>query len=371
MLSFHKRLLTIVLTLVSLLAMVAPAASAAPRWLGGIEVTEATAFLLDQQPPAAQLVKPADNHWMGATFVTGKDFLLVGTAEDQGGVNRAWFELCPEGTQACLKDWDSAPGDESWRAIGDAPADETPGIPGQYQTEWDSTRVPDGFYFIRICAEDVAGNTNCADSREDLPLIDETGNEHFNPYPDAHWVYVNNRVACPLVEGWNLISSPLMPYKPAITEVLSQLIDHGSVEAAWTMVYQGGAQVWKTWTPTAGPVDTLTKIVDGQGYWIKMKADDSLNIVGTWTTLGTGETPPAYPVYGGWNLIGFTHWGWPTIWPPPTVGDYLGAGLLDSLQAVFCWDPREQAWVRLYPEQAIPLCWGCWLSTTEAGVIRF
>jgi len=343
---------------------------------GGYEFTdtEKMALLLDVQAPKAKLVKPADNHWKGATFVTGKDFLLVGEAEDKWGIKGAWFEICPNAPWGCLKFWGpnlSLPGDQNWVAVGDVPADETPGIPGQWQTEWNSTLIPDGFYFVRICAEDMAGNTNCADSREDLPLIAEDGTEHFNPWPDAHWVYVNNRVEIPLQVGWNLISSPLMPYNTAIESVLAHLIAHGTVESVWTMVYQGGAQVWKVWTPTAGPVDTLTKIVDGQGYWIKMKANDSLTIVGTWTTLGDGETPPAYPVYDGWNLIGYTHWGRPTIWPTDEVGDYLGAGLIDNLQALFYYDPWTNVWKKLYPEQNMVLGKGYWLSTVEAGVIRF
>jgi hypothetical protein len=333
------------------------------------------AVLIDRGAPKAKLVKPADNHWKGATFVTGQDFLLVGEAEDRWGLKGAWFELCPDGPWACLNFWGhplSLPGTENWLAIGDVPADETPGIPGQWQTEWDSTTVPDGFYFIRICAEDDAGNTNCADSRENLPLVSEDGTEHFNPWPDAHWVYVNNRVEIPLQVGWNLISSPLLPYDNDITDVLSHLITHGTVEGVWTMVYEGAPlkQVWKSWTPTAAP-DTLSKIVDGQGYWIKMKANDSLTIVGTWTTLGDGETPPSYPVYDGWNLIGYTHWGRPTIWPTDTVGDYLGAGLIDNLQALFYYDPWTNVWKKLYEPHNMVLGKGYWLSTVEAGVIRF
>jgi hypothetical protein len=352
--------LAVVLALALLLSVV-PLAVAAPD---GLDPS------FDGEAPKAMLVKPADNHWKGATFVTGKDFLLVGTAEDESGIKGAWFELCSDGTEACLKDWNSAPGDGSWRAIGDVPAEETPGIPGQYQTEWDSVTVLDGFYFIRICAEDTAGNTNCADNRVDLPLVDEDHDEYLNPYVDAHWVYVNNQVACELLcAGWHLISTPLLPYDTDIEDVLVDLIAHGTVESVWTMVYQGGNQVWKVWTPTAGPVDTLAKIVDGQGYWIKMKAPDTLNIVGTWTTLGDGETPPAYPVYDGWNLIGYTHWGRPTIWPPDTFGDYPGEDLTD--RAMWHHDPCTDTWHKVYPGQEMVLCWGYWLYTAEGGVIRF
>jgi hypothetical protein len=332
------------------------------------EDMESMAFLIDRQAPKAMLVRPAENHWLGATFVTGQAFQLVGTAEDKYGIKSVWFELCPEGTGACLEDWNSAPGDGSWRAIGDVPADETPGIPGQWETVWDSTTMPDGFYFIRICAEDIAGNGNCWNSREDLPLVSEDGSEHFNPWPDAHWVYVNNSVACPLAEGWNLSSTPLMPYDTDIEDVLADLIARGTVEGVWTMVYEGAPpkQVWKHWTPTAGPVDTLTKIIDGQGYWVKMKVDDSLTVVGTWTTWW----PPAFPeVVEGWNLIGYTHWGRPTIWPPDTVGDYLGAGLIDRLQGLFYYDPWNNVWKKLYEPHNMVLGKGYWLCISNRGII--
>jgi hypothetical protein len=369
----HNRLLAIVLAVVCLLAMVAPAASAAPRWLGGIEVTEATAFLLDSTPPTAKLVKPAGDDYKGATFVTGQDFLLVGTAEDQSGIKDAWFELCPEGTSACLKDWNSAPGDDNWRAIKDVPADKTPDIDRQYQTEWDSTEVLDGYYFIRICAEDNAGNTNCADSRVDLPLIDEGDDEYLNPYVDAHWVYVNNRFKIPLQEGWNLISTPLALYESDIEDVLADLIAHGTVEGVWTMVYEGvpPKQVWRHWTPTAGPVDTLTKIVDGQAYWIKMKTNDSLTIVGTWTTLGDG--PPwlerECPAADTWHLIGYTHRGRPTILPADTVGEYI-MGPLEGcwwlrLGSLFYYDPWNNVWKKLYEPQNMIMGRGYWLYVTE------
>jgi hypothetical protein len=96
-----------------------------------------------------------------------------------------------------------------------------------------------------------------------------------------------------------------------------------------------------------------------------------LTIVGTWTTVGDGVTPPSYPIYDGWNLIGYTHWGRPTIWPTDTVGDYLGAGLIDNLQGLFFYDPWTNVWKKLYEPQNMVLGKGYWLSVTEAGVIRF
>jgi hypothetical protein len=350
--------------------------------------TEKKALLIDTVAPMAKLVKPGNQPWMwkGGTFVTGLDFLMTGTASDKWGIKQAWFELCPEGSWAChwtkLVWWNGkwvwpVPVEGEWIPIGNEDQDgeaqlatATPGVPGQWQATWNSTRVHDGFYLVRFCAEDLAGHSNCWDGR-DASALTPGGDLWPNPWPDAHWIFVNNTVTMNLQAGWNLISTPLLPYNTDIESVLFHLIDHGTVESVWTMVYQGGVQKWNVWTPTAGPVDTLTKIVDGQGYWIKMKANDSLTIVGTWTTLGDGESPPSYPVYDGWNLIGYTHWGRPTIWPTDTVGDYLGEGLIDNLQALFYYDPWTNVWTKLYEPHNMVLGKGYWLSTVEAGVIRF
>jgi hypothetical protein len=59
------------------------------------------------------------------------------------------------------------------------------------------------------------------------------------------------------------------------------------------------------------------------------------------------------------------------IWPGDPVGDYLGQWLIDDLQALYYFDACLNVWKRLYPEQEMVPCKGYWLSTLEAGVIRF
>jgi hypothetical protein len=150
----------------------------------------------------------------------------------------------------------------------------------------------------------------------------------------------------------------------------------------WTMVWQADQQVWKVWTPAAGPVDTLTKIVDGQGYWIKMKANDSLTIHGTWGYWWWRS--PEYPVYDGWNLIGYTHWGRPTICSTDEVQDYLvdylGAGrIIDwgppcllTAGLLFDYDPSTNVWKQMDAWEKMVLGKGYWLWWfIEAGGICF
>lgn len=103
-----------------------------------------------------------------------------------------------------------------------------------------------------------------------------------------------------LAEGWNLISTPLIPDDSDIAVVLADITDNVSV--IWAYIYdEDGFASWKVWG--SGPA-TLTEIVDGQGYWIEMTADNTLTVTGT-ELPAPPNAPPAYNLYAGWNLIGF------------------------------------------------------------------
>jgi hypothetical protein len=58
-----------------------------------------------------------------------------------------------------------------------------------------------------------------------------------------------------------------------------------------------------TWVYNVSGHGDLTNITAGKGYWFQMNASETLTIHGSF--LPAGETPPTYPVYTGWNLIGF------------------------------------------------------------------
>jgi len=312
---------------------------------------QAKALLVDGEEPEVDLLKPDADDWRGATFVTGTAFLLVGTAWDRFGVKSAQFEYCIEGRECRWSD--------DWVKIADAVP--TPGIWGQWQATWDSTQVPDSekrFGMIRMCAFDLVGNTNCEFDRSDT-TVDAEGVNHFNPWDDAHWVFVNNRHEIDLVPGWNLISLPLVPYNSAIGNVLFHLIQHGSVKSVWA--YFGPVTGWKSWTPS-GP-SSLTTMVDGQGYWIEMATEDELTVVGTWSW--APNAPPQYSVLSGWNQIGYTHWGRPTIFPPKTSGDYLGPTV--TPQALYLYDAPVGVFRAVYPPQHMTLGAGFWLASAGAA----
>jgi hypothetical protein len=101
-----------------------------------------------------------------------------------------------------------------------------------------------------------------------------------------------------LVEGWNLISLPLIPLDPHIDVVLAGISD--DVKAVW--YWDAAAGHWHSYKP-GGPQD-LTKMEDGKAYWIDMEAAQPLDIAGREMPEGD-QLPRYYPVVVGWNMVGF------------------------------------------------------------------
>jgi hypothetical protein len=98
-----------------------------------------------------------------------------------------------------------------------------------------------------------------------------------------------------LVEGWNLISLPLIPLDSSINVVLAGIVN--DVTSVW---YWSGR--WYSFVP-GGPSD-LTSMRDGKAYWINMKVAQNLTLAGREMPEGA-QLPPTYDVVVGWNMIGF------------------------------------------------------------------
>lgn len=101
-----------------------------------------------------------------------------------------------------------------------------------------------------------------------------------------------------LVEGWNLISLPLIPLDSDIEVVLAGILDN--ILSVWH--YDAAAERWYSFAP--GASSDLSSMRDGKAYWIHMEADQTLNLAGTEMPKGT-QLPPAYDVVAGWNMVGF------------------------------------------------------------------
>ena len=64
-----------------------------------------------------------------------------------------------------------------------------------------------------------------------------------------------------------------------------------------------------------GAPGAITDIEDGYGYWVHTVAPAQIEFVGTWLSVGPDRCRPSTRCMTGWNLIGYTHFGTPTIGP--------------------------------------------------------
>jgi len=110
-----------------------------------------------------------------------------------------------------------------------------------------------------------------------------------------------------LSPGWNFISLPLIPgvptiEDPAITSVLSGVGNIAHVTRVDYYFNTGTSTGWQSYVPGSGGL--LATMDDGNGYWMWMNAADTLTVKGR-IMPPAPAVPPTYPVYAGWNAIGF------------------------------------------------------------------
>lgn len=155
-----------------------------------------------------------------------------------------------------------------------------------------------------------------------------------------------------LVEGWNLISLPLIPLDSDIDVVLAGILD--DVISVW---YWAGS--WDTFVPDA-PSD-LQKMEDGKAYWINMEVAQTLNLAGTEMPKGA-QLPPTYDVVAGWNMVGFK-----------STNNVTAADYLNGTDYVRIYGFKDGAWFTIpgpnYNTPEMVPGRGYWVAFTEPGTI--
>jgi DNA-binding beta-propeller fold protein YncE len=263
---------------------------------------------------------------------------------------------------------------------------------GAFILAWGSTGSGNGEFDVPVyVASDPYGNVYVADySNGRVQKFTGTGtylsqwgspgsgNGEFNgPYGVAADsfgnVYVtdqdNDRVelfgdttlaSIPLVEGWNLISLPIVPVSTAIAKVLNDLIVGNNFTIVWS--YQSGK--WSSASFSNGKVSgSLTTMQDGFGYWIYMTQPSNLKVLGY--VVPPVSSPPTYSLSAGWNLIGYKPEPDPTA--TETVSTYL-TSITGSYDSNNVWVYTSGSWAR-NPTSLTP-GEGMWILVTSSATLR-
>jgi hypothetical protein len=157
-----------------------------------------------------------------------------------------------------------------------------------------------------------------------------------------------------LVEGWNLISLPLIPLDSDIDAVLAGILDN--VISVWH--YDAAAKRWYSFAP--GAASDLSSMRDGKAYWINMEAAQTLNLAGR-EMPGSGQLPPSYDVVVGWNMVGFK-----------STANVTAKTYLDGTVYVRIYGFENGDWFTIpgpYDNPEMEPGLGYWVAFTEPGTI--
>ena len=101
-----------------------------------------------------------------------------------------------------------------------------------------------------------------------------------------------------LSAGWNFVSFPKQPADTAIASALADVLSDVLV----VFGFDNAQKLWKQYRPAAQD-NTLATIEQGNGYWMYLSADGSIDM-STWTSVSS-----QVHLYEGWNLVGYSGTG--------------------------------------------------------------
>ena len=190
---------------------------------------------------------------------------------------------------------------------------------------------------------------NPAESHHDVEYraVDEAGNERFF---DVHVLPLGAEeppYEVRLDPGWNLISLPGTPERPALGDVVPS---RGLVTPV--LSYQQGDWVTAVFDESGSWRGRLEEVTAGYGYWMFSIAHETIAV--DIPEQERRETLPSVPVTHGWNLLGVMDLLRNPQGEPPGPKDGKG-GEADHYFAAIPWrmayayDTQGSHWVRLVP----------------------
>lgn len=185
--------------------------------------------------------------------------------------------------------------------------------------------------------------------------------EKRNPVLPGLWV-----VGVPLVQGWNLISLPVVPISTKPSVALATIFPNATVSIIWS--FTGSPMPgWKFFNPKLTTGNTLTAIADGMGLWVQMTLPATLYVEGY--VIPPAGSPSQYSLVAGWNLVGFKPQPDPTM--SETVSTYL-AGISGDYNTnnVWLYDNPTGTWIRTTGSTFIPVGEALWVHMTSPASLR-
>ena len=152
-------------------------------------------------------------------------------------------------------------------------------------------------------------------------------------------------VTLELDPGWNLLSLPVLPPRPAVPSVFEAAACAASRSTARPRSGQGALCAGPVWGWSGTAYETRAEVYPGSGVWVYAQAGAVLRL--------TGLTPasPRAVLRPGWNLVG------------PGGEIALQAGASDWGVSCWGWNCREQRYglvERMFPGN------GYWVHTAAA-----
>jgi len=172
-----------------------------------------------------------------------------------------------------------------------------------------------------------------------------------------------------LKEKWNLISLPLVPLAdPPVADVLAAIpaADRANILSIWH--YNRCTDDWSIWAAD-GSQTSLTQLVDGEAYWVRVKYPlAGCGNISLWVWGTEKPMPPAAPaqynVCEGWNMVGFL--GLTAMDHDAYLWNWAGTPV------VYTWDPgcwNVQNWRLLTGTDDMVPGAGYWVAFPADGAI--
>jgi len=204
---------------------------------------------------------------------------------------------------------------------------------------------------------EICFNATCPTSPVCLPPGSEVIAEWCMPFHAYQWKDVYE---IPLYRKWNLISLPLVPFVTDVDAMLAAYPGVAEVESIWH--YDRCSDTWYVKGETNSFV-TLTKIVDGKAYWVKVDYDNTATdplmhagaLHGSLWVWGTAQPmppdgPSAYEVCEGWNMVGFR--SLVNLANSVYLWNFAFPGPVYQYGLIYGWWAPTQSWFTLVPGPA-------------------